>query len=66
MTMKNKANSKILEALYSANGVMRSMYQIAAREGRDTNWGPFIKALEKELQVQHEIMYPDRYFKKKK
>jgi hypothetical protein len=64
--MKNNTNSKILEALYSANGVMRSMYQIAAREGRYTNWRTFIKVLEKELQVQHEIMYRDRYFKKKK
>ena len=60
-----KPYTKTMKALWAANEVMRSMYQIAIREGRDTNWPPFIERLKKELQVQHELMYPDQYLNKK-
>ena len=41
------------EALREANEVCRSAYQIAVRDGRETNWDAWIARLEKSLRLQH-------------
>lgn len=51
--------SHLREALAEANEVLRSAYQIAARQGRDTNWDVYIERLHDVLAKQHAIMYPD-------
>lgn len=35
-----------------ANELLRSAYQIAQREGKDTNWPAFIQNVERELMLQ--------------
>jgi hypothetical protein len=45
-------------ALEDANGLCRSAYQIAERNGKSTNWEPFRARLTESLQRQHAVMYP--------
>lgn len=49
-----------IKHLLNANDILRSTYQIAEREIKQkcnkTNWKPFIKKLEKELEGQHRIL----------
>ncbi len=45
-------------SLHEANDICRSAYQIAARNGAETNWTPFTERLKDALKRQHEIMYP--------
>lgn len=40
-----------------ANGLIRSAFEIAKRNGKDTNWVAFRKQLDKELKRQHKILY---------
>lgn len=43
--------------IYEANSLLRSAYQIAIRNGQETNWLAFIGQLEKALEQQHKIIY---------
>lgn len=52
-------NTKLSEALWSANEMCRSMASIAERKGNDTNWEAFIKKLQTSLEFQHKVMHPD-------
>ena len=45
-------------ALEDANGLCRSAYQIAERNGASTNWTTFRARLAESLQRQHAVMYP--------
>jgi hypothetical protein len=44
--------------LFRANDVLRSMYQIVDREGKDTNWQAIRNQLIAVLAEQHQAMYP--------
>lgn len=44
------------EAHELANGVLRSAWQIAEREGRSTNWQAFRAALMPSLEASHHAM----------
>lgn len=44
--------------LKDANDLCRSAFQIAERDGKDTNWPAFRAQLEASLKRQHAIMYP--------
>lgn len=46
------------EALAYANELCRSAFQIASRQGRDTNWSGFANRLMEALAQQHRVMYP--------
>src|SRR5690348_443154 len=54
----------LLNELKKANEVLRSCYQVAAREGKETNWEPFLKTIDNILKEQHEILYPTKNKKK--
>lgn len=49
------------EILKKPNEALRSAYQIAKREGKDTNWDIFTHYLENELEREHKIMYPSTH-----
>lgn len=49
---------KLEAALNDANDVLRSTYQIADRNGVDTNWPSFKEQVKRVLNQQHAIMYP--------
>jgi len=49
---------KKLEAeVEESNGLLRSTYQIASRDGKDTNWEAFRNQVHIALVRQHEQMY---------
>ena len=50
------ADNKI--RMEEANSLLRSAYQVALREGKETNWEAFKKCVYKELVIEHKIMYP--------
>lgn len=47
-------------ALKEANDVLRSTWQIAAREGKDTNWETFASRVHVVLMAQHRLMHPEQ------
>lgn len=49
---------KLRTALKDANDLCRSAYQVAIREGRETNWPAFRDCLSESLDRQHRVMYP--------
>lgn len=49
-------NAKLKIALQRANELTRSTYQVARREGDQTNWKEFRGAIERELEEQHRIL----------
>ena len=49
---------KLRAALRDANDLCRSAYQVAIREGRETNWSSFRDCLSESLDRQHRVMYP--------
>lgn len=49
---------KLRTALRDANDLCRSAYQVAVREGRETNWPAFRDRLSESLDRQHRVMYP--------
>ena len=49
------------KALESANEMCRSAFQIAQREGVDTNWETFKNRLDESLKIQHQVMHPAQY-----
>ena len=52
-----RAQVKILEEAHTvANGALRSAWQIAEREGRETNWSGFRASLRYSLDVSHEVL----------
>ena len=53
----------LYERLEASNELLRSAGAVAKRhlDQQGTNWDGFHKQIAKELQVQHEIMYPHRY-----
>ena len=46
------------EEVKESNGLLRSTYQIAKRDGKDTNWEAFRNQVYIALVRQHEQMYP--------
>ena len=49
---------KLRAALQDANDLCRSAYQVAVREGRETNWNAFRDCLSESLDRQNRVMYP--------
>jgi len=49
---------QVFAALKDANDLCRSAYQVAIREGRETNWPSFRDRLSESLAHQHRVMYP--------
>jgi hypothetical protein len=45
------------EEVKESNGLLRSTYQIASRDGKDTNWDAFKKQVYSALDRQHKMMY---------
>lgn len=45
--------------LDEVNSLLRSAYQIALRDGKDTNWEAWRNQLFKVLKKQHKLMYPN-------
>jgi len=43
--------------LAAANGLLRSAFQIAKRDGKDTNWEAWRKQLDIALVRQHKLMH---------
>lgn len=48
---------RLTEALVDTNEVLRTTYQIALRNGANTNWPPFTSRVEDILERQHRILY---------
>jgi hypothetical protein len=48
---------EITTALKNANEMCRSAFQIAQREGKDTNWEAFKNRLHESLIIQHNVLY---------
>lgn len=49
------------ELLVEANNLIRSFYQIAKREGRNTNWSVLKDSIERILNEQHSaLMKPSK------
>ena len=46
----------LLDALKNANQICRSAYQIALRDGKDTNWEAFKAQCEKSLEIQMDVI----------
>lgn len=57
--MNNNNFNLVFDNLYKTNDLLRSAYQIAKREGESTNWEGFLKQLNQQLQINHEILYND-------
>lgn len=56
---QERAARKAAEALLNdANGLLRSAFAIALREGEGTNWDAFGRKVEQALHQQHRHMYP--------
>lgn len=53
MTIEEKI---LFDALKNANEICRSAYQIAAREGKNTNWEAFKNQCEKSLEIQLDVI----------
>ena len=51
-------NAKLKVEIEESNSLLRSAYQIAARDGSKTNWEAFRNQVYKALIRQHEMMYP--------
>jgi len=49
---------KLRDALADANGMCRSAYHIAERDGSGTAWDTFRARLMESLKRQHAVMYP--------
>ena len=49
---------KLTRALEEANAMCRSTFQIAEREGAETNWNTFREGLRVALANQHAILHP--------
>lgn len=54
--MRTPAALTLFAALQAANEICRSTYEIAAREGRKTNWPAFRALLAKQLEAQYAIL----------
>lgn len=54
----------LFDALKDANGLCRSMNSIASRKGESTYWDGFQLQLDKQLKVQHDIMYPTETYER--
>lgn len=53
--------ARLRKALEDANGMCRSAYQVAVREGRQTCWATFRDRLHESLERQHRVMFPENY-----
>lgn len=53
---------RMRQALEHANSLCRSAFQIAARDGKETNWIAFRACLKKSLEIQHAVMFPAAAF----
>lgn len=49
---------RLANALDDANGLCRSAYQVAERDGQDACWNNFRMNLLESLKRQHAVMYP--------
>ena len=49
---------RLTRALEEANGMCRSAFQIAERDGAETNWNAFREGLRVALANQHAILHP--------
>ncbi len=47
---------ELLAALKGANEICRSAFQIAERQGRDTNWATFCEQLVQQLKIQQRLV----------
>jgi hypothetical protein len=54
----------LTEMLDKANSLLRSAFEIAKREGKDTYWPGFKNGLDEILKEQHRVMYPKQYVSK--
>ena len=52
---------ELKKLLLESNGALRSSYQIALREGRDTNWESYAKKLADLLERQHKVIYSNSW-----
>ena len=48
---------RMRQALAHANGLCRSAFQIAERDGTKTNWIAFRACLRESLEIQHAVMF---------
>jgi hypothetical protein len=55
-------NASLIVALKEANGLLRSAYCIAERDGKATNWEAFRGQLKTTLEKQHAILWPPDSF----
>jgi len=58
ITATQKHIDELKTALEDANGLCRTAYQIAMRDGAATNWQGFRDSLLASLKRQHAVMYP--------
>jgi len=49
---------KLTDALKRANDVLRSVSNVIKREGKETNWPALEAAVDKALDEQHKILFP--------
>jgi len=48
---------RMRQAPEHANGLCRSAFQIAERDGKETNWIAFRACLRESLEIQHAVMF---------
>lgn len=56
-SLKLDKQRRTLDVLRQANEVCRSVYQITARHGKETNWDAFMIMIKKALNEQHKILW---------
>lgn len=50
---------RLKDEVKESNGLLRSAFMIAKRDGKETNWEAWRKQLEIALERQHAMMYPN-------
>lgn len=56
--VKKLSTEELWTALKDANDLCRAAYQIALRDGQNTEWKHFRDCLSESLERQHRVMYP--------
>jgi hypothetical protein len=58
-TAKTKRELDLFKEVEESNGLLRSAFQIAERNGFKTNWDAWREQLSKTLNRQHRLMFPE-------
>ncbi len=54
----NEEIKRLMDEVKESNGLLRSAFMIAKRDGKETNWEAFRGQLSIALERQHKMIYP--------